>query len=125
MNLQRKIFEGNRANAYFATHNWHFINDNFIKLCSFLRLEDIKEFEFRDTFTFDVILAQRIHIMGFRRYLLKEKDETLPASRRRYRLMQLSANIVRFIFYLILIYLAFFKYKIFEPIRNQFELWNL
>lgn len=123
MGLQRKIFDGNRANAYFATHNWNFINDNFINLCSFLRLEDIKDFEFRDSFTYDMILASRTVLLGYRRYLMKEKDESIPACQKHYRRLQLATNAARFLIYSIFAYLIFFKYRIVDVIQNQFDLW--
>lgn len=59
MKIQRKMYEANKALSYFVTHNWEFKNDNFVNLCTYLRLEDVREFDYRDMFTFDLILAVR------------------------------------------------------------------
>ena len=60
--------EGNKAISYFVTNKWIFKNDNFVDLCSFLRPEDWRDFEYRHDFYFDIILAQRYTILGYRRF---------------------------------------------------------
>lgn len=57
MSIQRKMYEANKALSYFVTHDWEFKNDNFVDLCRYLKLEDVKDWEYRDMFTFDLLLA--------------------------------------------------------------------
>ena len=63
LNIQRKLCEGQKAISYFITNKWISKNDNFVDLCSVLRPEDLREFEYRHDFHFDIILAQRYTIL--------------------------------------------------------------
>jgi hypothetical protein len=47
MNIQRKMYEANKALSYFVTHNWDFKNENFGKLNDCLHAEDMKGFYFK------------------------------------------------------------------------------
>lgn len=120
MGLQRKMYEANKALAYFVTNDWTFENDNTIQLCRFLRTEDTKDFDYRGNFTFDVILTARNVILGYRRYLLKEDDASLPQSRKTYRRLQLAVNIARYIFYSFAFYLIFLKYDVIHVAQRYF-----
>lgn len=114
------MYEANKALSYFVTHNWEFKNDNCYNLCSYLRLEDLKEFEYRDGFTYDVVLSIRTLVLGFRRYLLKEKDETLPKSREMFKRMEIATDVFRYIFYMFAIYLTFFHYNVIKTVKGFF-----
>lgn len=122
MRLQRKMYEANKALSYFVTHNWNFKNDNFISLCTFMRLEDVREFDFRDVFTFDMVLAARHLVLGYRRYLLKEKDESLPRCRLIYRRMEIVNDLLKLIPFVAAFYLCFVKYNILSAMQGLFEL---
>lgn len=133
------MYEANKALSYFVTHNWEFKNDNFVKLSSFLRLEDVREFDFIEIFTSDLILGVsfkkfcsfkiiniylffkiRYTLMGYRRYLLKEKDESLPMCRKRYERFEIASKVINLIPYLFVFYIIFLKYDIINVIKGQF-----
>lgn len=116
------MYEANKALSYFVTHNWVIKNENVWNLCSFLRMEDIRAFEYRDTGNFDTILIARYNVIGYRRYLLKEKDESLPKCRQKYRRMVIANNILKSIPYIVAFYLIFFKYEIINVIKNYFDI---
>lgn len=121
MKVQRRMYEANRALSYFVTHNWDFKNKNFFKLCSFLRAEDLRDFEFRHDFNYDQVLNIRYQLLGFRRFLMKEKDETIPKSRIRYERLELIKNTLIATFYLIGFYYVFIK----NDFMNNFRFENL
>lgn len=106
------MFEANKALSYFVVNNWNFKNDRFLALSSFLRLEDIKEFESRQDFYWDKILCIRMFVFGFRRYLLKEKDETIEKCQKRYRRLTIVNFVLQSILYLTAFYVIFFKYDL-------------
>lgn len=111
LHLQRKIHEANKALSYFVTNNWDFKNDNMTSLTSFLRLEDYKDFETRSFVFLDKVFAIRFFTLGFRRYLLKEKDETLDRCKVRYARMKIANQAMKFIFYSFCFYLIFYKFQ--------------
>lgn len=90
-------------------NNWHFKNENFIELCSFLKLEDVKAFNFTDFLEFDLILYFRYAVLGGRRYLLGEKDDDLPKARRKYKRMWALDKFVKLMFYGFIFYYIFIR----------------
>lgn len=56
MKIQRRLYEANKATSYFCLNNYDFKNENFMNLCNVLRLEDVKKFDFKETFYYDKIL---------------------------------------------------------------------
>lgn len=79
------MFEANNALSYFVTNNWDFKNEGLTSLCSFLRLNDVKNFEYRDDFFYDRVLELRYFVLGYRRYLLNENDKTIDDCRKHYK----------------------------------------
>lgn len=112
MHIQRKMYEANKALGYFTTHNWIFKNDNFTKLTSNLRAEDFKSFEYKSDFLYDKILYCRYAIIGYRRYLMNEKDESIPASRRRYLNIEKINIMIKSIPFVIAFYVAVVKFNV-------------
>lgn len=118
MKVQRKMFEANKALSYFVTHNWDFKNDNFTKLCTYLRDEDIRDFDYRGDFTFDQIYLLRVSLMGYRRYLLKEKDESLKRERRRYGCQEIVFRVIKYIIYASAFYYCFIYMDLLKSFRD-------
>lgn len=117
------MYEANKALSYFVTHNWTIKTDNLKKLCSNLNnMEDIRAFDFGDMVQYDTLLVIRYNILGYRRYLLKEKDDSLPQCRKNYKRIEIANNILKSIPYLILIYLLFFKYDIINLFKGFFDM---
>lgn len=117
LGLQRKMYEANKALSYFVTNNWDFKNENLINLNSFLRLEDLKAFAYRNDHYYDKVLSARYCILGYRRYLLKESDESIPRCHQTYLRIEIANNIIKSIPYLIAFYYGFVKYDLIGDAR--------
>lgn len=109
MKLQRKMYEANMALTYFTTHNFDFQNDNFIKLSSYLRPEDLKAFENTSYYRGSIITYTRFVLYGFRRYLMNLKDSDLEKDRRKARRLTLGTTIIKYFAYFVLFYLILLK----------------
>lgn len=118
LSIQRKMYEANKALSYFVTHNWHFRNENFLNLSSRLQPEDVREFEFSNCFYYDMVYTVRYFLLGYRRYLLLETDETLQQCRRNYRRIEIASYFVNLIPYIIAFYLSAFKYDVISRLLN-------
>lgn len=116
--LQRKMYEANLALHYFILSNWFFQNDNFMALCSNLKTQDLKSFNFLDFLEFDLVLYFRGCVLGGRRYLLGEKDDRLPIALRKYKIMKYLDKFVKVLFYGSIFFLIFIKYDIFGVSRK-------
>lgn len=92
------------------THNWNFKNDNFENLSTFLRHEDKKGFEFRGFFNYDILLYIRTSVYGFRKYLLKLKDEDLENDRASFMCLCRAMEIFKIIVTTLIGYFVFKKF---------------
>lgn len=111
MNLQRKIYQANLALNHFILNNWEFENKNFMKLSAELKLQDLKAFYFNDFLDYDLILYFRQAVFGARRYLMKEKDETIDRCRKKNVWLYYLDAFVRTLFYGFFFYFVFIKYN--------------
>lgn len=116
------MYEANQALTYFVTNNWDFKNDNLMNLSSILREEDVRDFDFQDAFHFDIVLLIRYIVLGFRRFLMKEKDETLPKCRKTYKRLVILNNFVKTILYLVAFYFLFTGFNLFNLVKDYFDL---
>lgn len=100
------------ALLYFSLNNFTLDNDNMFELLKKIKPEDKSDWDFdfiendRGTFLYNSVL-------GNRRYLLHESDDTLPQARAHTRKMLIIEKIVWTIFYMILAYFLLhilFKY---------------
>lgn len=112
MKIQRRIFEANKALTYFTTHNFEFSNDNFLKLTSYLRPEDIKAFDYTSIYRGSLISYCRFALYGFRRYLLNFKDEDLEKDRKRARKIIIATAVIKYLLYFALFFFVIFKTNI-------------
>lgn len=112
------MYEANMALHYFILNNWHFQNDNFMNLCSNLKIHDLKSFNFNDFVEFDLILYFRWAVLGGRKYLLGEGDERLPIARKKYRRMKALDLFVKTLFYGMIFWLIFIKYDVFGATKK-------
>lgn len=112
MKVQRKMFEANKALSYFVTHNWIFKNDRTFALTYDLRNEDIRSFGFDENHLTDVTYLTRNALMGFRRFLMKEKDEDLESDRMKFKRI---ARIMKFLKYFCLALILWIFYIKFCP----------
>lgn len=79
--IQDKLLKAVECLEYFTTNQWQFKDENVRNLLASLSPLD------RKTFDFDVChiqWAQYIerYVLGFRKYLFKQKVDTLPATRK-------------------------------------------
>lgn len=111
MNLQRKIYQANLALNHFILNNWDFENKSFMQLSNELKIQDLKAFYFNDFLDYDLILYFRHAVFGARRYLMKEKDETIEKCRRKNVWLYYLDTFVRILFYGAFFYFIFIKYN--------------
>ncbi|CAH2211076.1 jg12316, partial [Pararge aegeria aegeria] len=99
LKIQRRIYNANCAIAYYLTQQWTFSNKNYLSLRSKIKAEDFKHFYY--VMENVDILNDYIKncVIGARRYLLKEEDDTLPKARVHYRRINILANLVKYVFY--------------------------
>lgn len=116
--LQRKIFEANMALQYFTMNHWAFLNNNFVTLCDKLKLEDLRDFDYRDCFNFDIIHYMTICLVGTKKYLLYDKEENEKFTRAKYQFLKTLGSILSSIPYIILFYYAFIKYDSIQTIKG-------
>lgn len=109
MKLQRKMFEANKALTYFTTHNFDFKNENFKKLSTYLRPEDLKAFENTAHYRCSLISYSRFALYGFRRYLLNFKDDTLEKDRHRANKIRITTAIFKYLLYFFLFCYIIFR----------------
>lgn len=55
MQIQRRMYEANKALSYFVTNNWDFKNEKFLNLNHFLKAEDVRGFSYSHTLHWDII----------------------------------------------------------------------
>lgn len=79
--VQRKLAKGNEVIAYYANNNWDFDKTNADLVRSKLTKFE-KEIFKCDASGVDIEKYFEDCFLGARRYLLHEKDETLPRSRK-------------------------------------------
>ncbi|XP_041970503.1 putative fatty acyl-CoA reductase CG5065 [Aricia agestis] len=97
--IQRKIYTANYiALAYYSTQEWTFKIDNFLKLRSVLKEEDKEDF-FYELENIDIYNYFKVCVYGGRKYLMKEKDEDLPAAKVHDTRIRLIAKITNHVFY--------------------------
>lgn len=119
--LQRKIYEANLALQYFTMNSWNFFNDNFVGLCDNLKLEDLKEFDYRDCFCFDLIHFMRICLIGTKKYLLHDNDENLRFTHIKFKISKVFHRILSSLPYVILFYYMFIKFDSIHQLKNYLK----
>jgi hypothetical protein len=111
------MYQANQALHYFILNNWHFKNDRFMELCTHLKLEDLKSFNFTDFVEFDLVLYFRYAVWGGRKYLLGEKDSTIEYSKRKYHRMKTVDAFLKAVLFTSILWLVFIKYDFFGTTR--------
>ncbi|XP_077284073.1 putative fatty acyl-CoA reductase CG5065 [Arctopsyche grandis] len=105
--LQRRVYVASNALLYYIINEWLFKNDRFLSLRSSLCSQDYKEFNYAleeiDTHEFF-----KNSVIGARRYLLKESDDTIPQARIHYNRMYYLDRTIKAIFW---ICVAWFLYS--------------
>lgn len=101
--LIQKMHKGIDMLEYFGNHEWQWSNDNVLALDSELNEADSKLFNFRlhDLNWEDFV---RHYYLGVRQFVLKYKPETIPACRKRVRIMYNVYHIVRGIAIAVMVY---------------------
>lgn len=89
-----------------------------MSLCSNLKIQDLKPFNFNDFLEYDLILYFRYAVVGGRKYLLGEQDERIPIAKKKYRRMKILDLVVKSLVYGLFFWLVFIKYDIFGVSRR-------
>lgn len=115
MKVQRRMFEANKALGYFVTRMWTFKNDRTIELNFDLRCDDLRSFSFEQSYLTDVTYMTRTTLLGFRRFLMNERDEDLPRDQRKFRRMEKAVRIFK-LFLLSIVFIFVYR-KFFEVFK--------
>jgi len=91
--------------SLFSTHQWHFVSDNFTLLLENLSAEDRNIFGF-DVRQIDWMVYMKNYGLGVRRYILKDKDDTIPAAFINMNRLYWIQKIINYFSLLILLLLA-------------------
>lgn len=82
--VHRKLAKGMEVLDYYTNNEWHFDNTNALEIWA--KLNDVEKLAYRmDLSEFDeekVFEFFENGILGARRYLLNQPDESLPSARR-------------------------------------------
>ncbi|XP_049545191.1 fatty acyl-CoA reductase wat-like [Anopheles darlingi] len=109
LKLNRKIFDAQVSLRYFMNNEWLFINNNFKQLQQLLRDDDKRCFS-TEYFIDGTMEYYERAILGGRRYLMKEPDETIPAAVKKYKRLLVLDVCVKMIVGLLIVYLAYNRY---------------
>ena len=78
MKVQRKLYNANTALGFFTTRTWKFANDKLLQLDAEIPVADKKAFRYALVEREPLDFFKRA-MVGARRYLMKQPDETLEA----------------------------------------------
>lgn len=122
MKVQRRMFEANKALSYFVTNMWIFQNTKAIELSFDVKNEDLRSFAFDEMYLTDMTYMVRNALLGYRRFLMNDKDEDLEKDRKKYKKLERIGQVSRIIIAMIVLLFLYQKFfTIFKLIRN----WRL
>lgn len=78
--IHKKLKKASKAVEYFTTNEWHFKNDNFVRLNNMLSPQDKKTFGF-DVRAIDWSSYLENYVLGIRKHIFGESDCTIPKAR--------------------------------------------
>lgn len=96
--IQKKIFTNLNTISYFLKKQWYWDNTNYKSLLANLSPADKETFEF-DSKKIDYLYYMKDWLAGSRRFILKLDDSTLPAAKRKLRIMGWLDSLLNVVFY--------------------------
>ncbi|XP_065172075.1 putative fatty acyl-CoA reductase CG5065 [Atheta coriaria] len=113
MKIQRRISKGYEVFHYYTSNQWNFVNKNLLAMRDDVLNEREAAVYMLDDENLDIEKYFLNCMIGARRYLMHEPDETLPTAMRHMKVMYAVDKL----FQILLYYLAFcFLYKIYQSI---------
>ncbi|EAT43246.1 AAEL005296-PA [Aedes aegypti] len=109
LRLQRRIFDATISLMYFTENEWVFKTDNFRALQSELLEQDRETFDI-NYITNGLSTYFAVCILGARRYLFKEKDDTIPAAKKKMRRLMWIHGTIKYAFFVFIGYMIFSKF---------------
>ncbi|XP_052862889.1 fatty acyl-CoA reductase wat-like [Anopheles cruzii] len=110
LKLIRKIFDAQVSLRYFMNNEWFFVNNNFKQLQEVLQDDDKSAFS-TSYFLHGMMEYYKRAILGGRRYLMKESDETIPAALKKYKRLLVLDVSVKILVGLLFIYWLYNRYS--------------
>ncbi|EDS42239.1 conserved hypothetical protein [Culex quinquefasciatus] len=106
LKLQRKVFDAQMSLKYFTDNEWVFKTDNFRNLAHDLLESD------RETFSIAYMCLgmqeyYRRCILGGRRYLMRESDDTIPAAKEKLKRLLMINKIAKGLFVALLTFILY------------------
>ena len=120
MKLQRRIENATQALRIFILTDWKIVNENFLEMNKMILPKDKEAFDFSRT-VHDTEAFYKIQIRGARKYVMKEPDESIEASIKRYKKMMMADFILKTVFICGILYLIYSVFDIGGMIQS---FWN-
>ncbi|XP_062711331.1 fatty acyl-CoA reductase wat-like [Aedes albopictus] len=111
LRLQRRIFDATISLKYFTDNEWVFKTANFRGLQLALLDQDRETFDI-NYITKGLVSYYADSIMGARRYLFKETDDTIPAARKKIMRFKWINRVIKYALFFFLGYLLFCKISV-------------
>nr|XP_019555467.2 fatty acyl-CoA reductase wat-like [Aedes albopictus] len=111
LRLQRRIFDATISLKYFTDNEWVFKTANFRGLQLALLDQDRETFDI-NYITKGLVSYYADSIMGARRYLFKETDDTIPAARKKIMRFKWINRVLKYTLFFFLGYLLFCKISV-------------
>jgi len=104
--LQRRIYIANLALQYYITNQWLFKNEQLVSLRESIIQSDKEAFSY-DFEVEDVFVFFKNCLIGARRYLLNEPDDTIPDAKAHFKRMSVLDNVLKILFWGLIFYWLF------------------
>lgn len=121
MKLQRRIENATQALRVFIFTEWEIVNENFLEMNKMILPMDKEAFDYSRR-VHDTDDLYRIQIIGARRYVLKEGDESIPSNQIKYKRMLVVDSILKSLFVCGLLYFIYCTFNIGQLLLS---FWNV
>ncbi|XP_055692936.1 fatty acyl-CoA reductase 1-like [Lutzomyia longipalpis] len=113
LNIMRKFHFASFSISYFMFNEWLFVNDNFFNLMNDIKLEDMEEFSFDFYEALEEGRYLYNSLRGTRKYLMGQKEESIPRARTTYRILWVLDSAVKIIFWFVVLWFLLKRYDLF------------
>uniref|UniRef100_A0A182PNZ7 Fatty acyl-CoA reductase n=1 Tax=Anopheles epiroticus TaxID=199890 RepID=A0A182PNZ7_9DIPT len=109
LKLNRKIFDAQISLRYFMNNEWVFRNENFKELEYTIMDDDRKDFSTK-YFVLGMMEYYEAAILGGRRYLLKDPDESIEHALQKYKRLRVLNYVLKFALAFVTMYYIYNRY---------------
>jgi hypothetical protein len=120
MRIQRKFSYVSEIMSFFLNKEWNMKNKKFYELIRSIKPEDYSDFSYENDHLYDTISYFRNIMLGYRRFIVNDKDETMEKDIKKFRKIMMFDTFLKCFVVFCLIYYVYSKfiYKNFRVIYN-------